>query len=440
MKIIESILTKNNCYTAGRKIEVKGLMLHSVGCSQPSAEVFVRTWNTPKPNGESVCVHAFLEADGDVYRTLPWNHRGWHCGSGSNGSANNTHIGVEMTEPSSIKYTSGANFIDNNPVNTKSHVLGTYAAAVELFAFLCKEYRLDPLADGVVISHKEGCARGVASNHGDPEHLWSKFGLTMAQFRKDVKAALGKLDVTPPAAAKTPIMGKAECAADRLNAYAKRYNANAPEYGAVFIEEGNIEGVRGDIAFCQSCLETGFFKFGGDVSASQNNFCGLGAVGGGAKGASFPTAREGIRAQVQHLKAYASKDALKNPCIDPRFSLVTRGVAQNWEDLNGRWAVPGAGYGENIVALWKAAKAAEITPDAPPPPTVSEEFRSYLVKVTADVLNYRAGAGTNFNINGTVKKGEVYTIVGEANGAGASKWGKLKSGAGWLSLDYVTKV
>jgi hypothetical protein len=235
-------------------------------------------------------------------------------------------------------------------------------------------------------------------------------------------------------------MGKSECTAEQLNAYVKSKNPNAPEYGAFFIEEGNIEGVRGDVAFCQSLHETGWFKFGGDVSASQNTFCGLGAVGGGAKGASFATARDGIRAQIQHLKAYASKDPLKQTCIDPRFSLVTRGIAPNWEDLNGRWAVPGNGYGENIVALWKAAKATAFTPSVPAPSAPpTEEFKPYLVKITADVLNYRSGAGTDFKINGTVKKGEVYTIVGEADGVGASKWGKLKSGAGWISLDYIAK-
>lgn len=187
MKLIESILTKNPCYTAGRKITVKGLMLHSVGCPQPSASVFVKNWNSASYN--SACVHAFIDGNtGDVYQTLPWDHRGWHGG----GSSNNTHIGVEMCEPATIKYTGGSSWKETGDgTNTKATVLRTYKAAVELFAMLCKKYGLDPLADGVIVSHKEGCARGIASNHGDPEHLWTKFGLTMAQFRKDVKAAMG---------------------------------------------------------------------------------------------------------------------------------------------------------------------------------------------------------------------------------------------------------
>ena len=93
MKLVESILTKNPCYTAGRKITVKGLMLHSVGCPQPKASVFINSWNSASYT--AACVHGFIDAnDGTVYQTLPWNHRGWHCGSGTKGSGNNTHIGV----------------------------------------------------------------------------------------------------------------------------------------------------------------------------------------------------------------------------------------------------------------------------------------------------------------------------------------------------------
>ena len=106
MKLVQSILTKNPCYTAGRKIAVKGLMLHSVGCSQPKASVFISSWNSPSYG--NACVHGFIDGnDGTVYQTLPWNHRGWHCGSGSKGSGNNTHIGVEMCEPACIRYTQG---------------------------------------------------------------------------------------------------------------------------------------------------------------------------------------------------------------------------------------------------------------------------------------------------------------------------------------------
>lgn len=187
MKIIESILTKNPCYKSGKKITVKGLMLHSVGCPQPSASVFVKKWNNASYN--RACVHAFIDGNtGDVYQTLPWNHRGWHCGA----DGNNTHIGVEMCEPSNLKYTGGSNFTCTDTAKAKEVVTRTYNSAVQLFADLCKQYHLDPLKDGVILSHSEGRKRGIASNHADPEHLWKqlKTGYTMDGFRADVKKAM----------------------------------------------------------------------------------------------------------------------------------------------------------------------------------------------------------------------------------------------------------
>ena len=95
-----------------------------------------------------------------------------------------------MTEPDTIKYAGGGSFKDLNPTATKDFVKKTYKTAVELFAYLCKKYNLNPEKDGVIISHSEGHKRGIASNHGDVEHIWNKYGFTMAQFRKDVKKAM----------------------------------------------------------------------------------------------------------------------------------------------------------------------------------------------------------------------------------------------------------
>ena len=186
VSIIEALVTNNRCYQIGTPLTPQGIMLHSVGCAQPSAAVFARSFNQYQPGGSSVCVHAFAQADGTVYQLLPWEMRGWHCG----GSANSTHIGIEMTEPASIVYTGGANWRDLDPDATEEHVRGTYAAAVELFAQLCTQYALDPMEDGVIISHAEGAARGIASAHADPTHLWRAFGLTMDGFRADVATAM----------------------------------------------------------------------------------------------------------------------------------------------------------------------------------------------------------------------------------------------------------
>lgn len=184
--IIESFATKNKCYQAATPLYPRGIMLHSIGVPQPNAAVMARSYNQYQPGGQSVCVHGFIQRDGTYYQTLPYNLRAWHCG----GSANGTHIGIEMTEPASIVYTGRASWRDLDPAATEAHVRGTYAAAVELFAQLCEQYALDPLEDGVIISHAEGAARGIASAHADPTHLWRAFGMTMDGFRADVAAAM----------------------------------------------------------------------------------------------------------------------------------------------------------------------------------------------------------------------------------------------------------
>lgn len=190
INIVEAFATKNKCYQTATPLTPHGIMLHSIGVPQPNAAAMARSYNQYQPGGRSVCVHGFIQRDGTYYHTLPYTMRAWHCG----GSANSTHIGIEMTEPASIVYTGGASWRDLDPAATEAHVRGTYAAAVELFAQLCTQYALDPLEDGVIISHAEGAARGIASAHADPTHLWRAFGLTMDGFRADVAEAMNEND------------------------------------------------------------------------------------------------------------------------------------------------------------------------------------------------------------------------------------------------------
>jgi len=193
--------------------------------------------------------------------------------------------------------------------------------------------------------------------------------------------------VQPPTGAE-PIMGKAAISAEAMTAFTRRNNVGFnPEIAAQFIRQGEIYGVRGDVAFCQAIHETGWFKYGGDVNANQNNFGGIGATGNGNQGNVFPTIEIGAKAHIQHLFAYASKDPLPagEAIVDPRFGFVTRGVAPNWVDLNGRWAVPGTTYGQAILKIYGdlIAYAATFKPDPPvveppvhvcPDPRESEEY------------------------------------------------------------------
>lgn len=187
MNLHKLIFTENACYKAGKKITVKGIMVHSTGANNSNLRRYVgpddgllgenqynNHWNTYHPGGREVCVHGFIGKlkDGSIatYQTLPWDHRGWHAG----GSANNTHIGFEICEDGLIDST---------------YFQKVYREAVELCAYLCKEYGL---TEQNIICHSEGYKQGIASNHGDVMHWFPKHDKSMDTFRADVKALLEK--------------------------------------------------------------------------------------------------------------------------------------------------------------------------------------------------------------------------------------------------------
>lgn len=184
MQIIPAFVTQNPLYQQYTRIQVRKLVLHSVGCPQPSAAVFARQWQTAR-----YFAHAVLQADGTVYQVAPWDCRLMHVGA-----ANAYSIGVEMTEPDCIRYTGGATFVCSDRARAVVQVTGTYNTAVALFAQLCTQFGLDPNKD--IISHAEASAMGIGTNHADPEHLWRQLGMgcTMDGFRRDVAKAIAKGD------------------------------------------------------------------------------------------------------------------------------------------------------------------------------------------------------------------------------------------------------
>lgn len=183
MKLYKLFLTQNACYQSGKPLKVSGLMLHSTGAPNTKLSRYVgpddgrlgknpygNHWNQPKPDGRSVCVHAFIGTlpDGSIatYQTLPWTMQAWHCA----GAGNRTHIGVEICE---------------DKLADAVYFGKVYREAVELFAFLCKEFALDPLKH--IICHAEGYRQGIASNHGDVLYWFQKQGKTMDDFRQAVR-------------------------------------------------------------------------------------------------------------------------------------------------------------------------------------------------------------------------------------------------------------
>ena len=325
MKLIQNYLTNNECYKKGVKIQVKGLMLHSTGANNPYLKRYVQPniegigtnsngnhWNQHRPDNRQVCVHGFIgkleNEEIATVQTLPWDFKGWHSGKAS---GNNSYIGVEICE---------------DGLTNKDYFNKVYNEAVELFAYLCKEFNLNPLTD--IICHSEGYKKGIASNHGDVMHWFPKHGKSMDTFRNDVKAKMEY--VNPVVSTPSNIKAHVTVTANTLN-----------------IRDGNSTKYK--------------------------------VVAQATKGGEY---------DVFEIKG-------------------------DWGRINGGWINLKYTTYNNT-------------------PSVSE---SYKVKVTADVLNVRAGAGTNYKVNTIIRKNEIYTIVEEKNG-----WGKLKSNAGWIALKYTNKV
>lgn len=187
MNLKQYFLTKNECYKRNAFMEVLGLMLHSTGANNPNLKRYIPNfdgtigdnrngnhWDQYRPDGRQVCVHGFIGklADGSIatVQTLPWNMKGWHAGKSA---GNNSYIGVEICE---------------DGLNDSDYFNKVYNEAVELFAYLCEEFHLNPLTD--ILCHSEGWKKGIASNHGDVMHWFPKHGKSMDTFRNDVKNKL----------------------------------------------------------------------------------------------------------------------------------------------------------------------------------------------------------------------------------------------------------
>lgn len=245
-------------------------------------------------------------------------------------------------------------------------------------------------------------------------------------------ALLGGPAARPVAAAATPIMGPQEVGPAQLASWFRstgkqaRIAVSIEELAWLFVSEGAAEGVRGDIAFAQSILETGYFTFPehGQVRPSDHNYSGIGAVDGGNNPARFSSPREGVRAQIQHLRAYAdpnvTRSNLAHPLVDPRFDLVQpKGKARYWESLgNGNWATDPA-YASKIMQLW-----AQIT--AHPRPPGDTPAQAPTVGGFADVLAWHPhaagiawasergivqGSGGRFHPERAVTRAQVTTIL-----------------------------
>ena len=236
MNLHTLLAVNNECYIENHntKWTPKGIMVHSTGSNNPNLKRYVgpddgllgenvnkNYWNTYQPGGKQICCHAFIGKlkDGSIatYQILPWGCKGWNNG----GSSNNTHIAFEICE---------------DGLTDAAYFNKVYREAVELTAYLCKQYSIDVKN---VIDHSEGYKKGIASNHGDVAHWFPKFGKSMDTFRADVKAELTKPAPTPEKGAKYIVQAGAFNKKEYAEALAKKLKAAG--FDAVVRLNGDVD-------------------------------------------------------------------------------------------------------------------------------------------------------------------------------------------------------
>lgn len=437
-KPLVCMMTQSSCYKGTSEMTPKGVLWHSTGADnwdlkryvQPDDNApdreemlsllgknrYANDWNHVKRDAG---LNAWIGklADGTVtsIQTLPWNYRPWGCGSGSKGSCNNGWMQFEICE-------------DN--LTDKEYFEAAYKEACELTAYYCKMYNLDPKGTvqyngvkvPVILCHKDSYDLGLGSGHGDVYHWFKKYNKTMEDVRNDV-AKLMQLEpeVKPEVKPEAPKPETKELAVGDAVSIAN----NATYYGGQAIPDW-VKNQRWIVLDIQ-----------GDrivIDKSEN----------GKHSIMSPIHKKYL---ISDSIVVEEKPVKKELAAGDVVSIAEGAVYYGGQSIpdwvkNQKWIVHSLSDDRVIIDKSENGKHSIMSPinkkylisdaaqEAP-----AEEFVPYLGKVTVDVLNYRQGPGLNYKINGTVKKNEVYTIVGE-NG----DWGKLKSGAGWVHLDYIQKI
>ena len=405
--------TQSTCYKSTSKMTVKGVLWHSTGANNPTLKRYVQPSDDAKDRDawlellgvnrygndwNHITRQAGLNAwigkleDGTIttVQTMPWDFKPWGCGSGSKGSCNNGWIQFEICE---------------DGLTDKAYFDKVYKEACEITAYLCEMYNIDPNGtveyNGVkvptILCHYDSHKLGLGSNHGDIDHWFPKFGKSMQTVREDVAKLLPKKSTIEPVEKQEELYRVRkdwDDAKSQIGAYTDLENAKkACDKAGKDYEVYNVQGVAIYPERKNEVSKVGEFEIGDAVKLIT-----------GAKytsGASIP-------AWVFKTKLYI------------------RDIRDNGRRIVISTLKTGA-----ITGVVLADYLVPYTTNTPVEPT----FVPYLVRVTADVLNVRAGAGTNYKITTQVQKYDVYTIVDESG-----KWGKLKSGDGWIHLDYTKKV
>ena len=406
--------TQSTCYKGTTQMEIKGVLWHSTGANNPTLKRYVQPsddaadreemlkilgvnkynndWNHITRQAGLNCWIGKL-ADGSVaaVQTMPWDYKPWGCGSGKIGSCNNGWIQFEICE---------------DGLTDKEYFNKVYTEACEITAYLCEMFNIDPHGtveyNGVevptILCHYDSHKLGLGSNHGDVDHWFPKFGKNMETARNDVAKLISKkpsvVEPVQPEPELYRVRKSWEDAKSQIGAYTNLDSAKlACDKAGSEYEVYNSKGIA---VYPEKPAEKVVSNF-----------------------------KKGDAVKLVDGATYSS--GMKIPGWVMRSKLYVREIRKNGDiviSTQKTGAITGVVDDKYLIPYQTVAS----TPAEP-------AFVPYLVRITADVLNVRAGAGTNYKITLQLKKNEIYTIVAE-NG----KWGKLKSGAGWIHLDYTKKV
>ena len=418
--------TNSTCYKGTRKMTVLGVLWHSTGANNPWLKRYVQPssndanysslmkklgknqygndWNhIDRQAGLNCWIGKFDDGSVGTVQTMPWDYRPWGCGSGSKGSCNDGWIQFEICE---------------DALTDKAYFDKVYKEAVEITAYLCKMYNLNPKGTvtkngvkvPVILDHTTSCSLGFGSNHGDVKHWFSRYGKTLDDVRNDVAKLMGESDSAPstPSAPTTPststmyrVRKTWKDAASQKGAYTVLENAKkcCDQAGAgyyVFDNDGKVVyPVASSTPAPSTPIPEKELKVGDVIKLTSNATY----VGG-------KTIPSWVFKSTLYFRGYRGEDVIFSTLKTGAITgVVKKSHIQGFEGGN------------------------TITPSTP---TVSKF--PYLVVINTDVLNVRASASTNAKITTQVKRGQVYTIVAEDG-----EWGKLKSGAGWIHLGYTKR-
>ena len=393
---------------------VKGVLWHSTGANNPNLKRYVQPSDNASDKAEwleklgvnsykndlnhttnSIGLNAWIGklADGTVtsVQSMPWDYKPWGCASGPKGSCNNGWIQFEICE---------------DGLKDKTYFEAVYKEACELTAYLCDMFNIDPkgtvTVNGVkvptILCHADSHRLGFGSNHGDVLHWFPKFGKDMDDVRNGVSKLMESKNptssITPATTEMYRIRKTWEDSKSQVGAYTDLENAKkACDKAGKDYEVYNSKGVA-IYPVTPAEKEDDDYKIGDEVSFIN------GAVY--TNKAKVPTWLYSYKMYIREIRKNGD------------FVVSTQKTGAVTGVVNPSQVVP---YSEKQVNTSK--------------PT----FVPYIVRIDTDILNVRNGAGTNYKINTQVKRYELYTIVDEKNG-----WGKLKSGAGWIALQYTKKV